>query len=501
MNDYPRGREATVPHPDGAAEPHPDGAAEPHPDGAVEPHPDAAGSPSGSSAEFPPGFLWGVSTASYQIEGAVKEGGRGASIWDTFSHEPDRIADGGTGDVACDHFHRYRQDVGLIAGLGANAYRFSIAWPRIQPSGSGPALSAGLAFYDRLVDALLEHGIAPVATLYHWDLPQELQDAGGWSNRDTALRFGEYAGAVAAALGDRVRLWITLNEPVIHMIYGHFWGLHAPGQQLFDDPFPVAHHQLLGHGLAVAALRASTPSAAVTLANNYSPVWAVGPDGRRESATDEDRAAAAAYDVLHNRLFTDPVLLGRYPDGLAAFPGGAGLHRLVRDGDLAAISAPLDAWGVNYYCPAGAGAPAWGGPLPFDLRLLDGYPLTYFGWPVVPGALRHLLTGLRERYGHRLPPVYVTENGTCCEDTPGPDGSIVDDARISYLDSHIGAMAEAMADGVPIAGHFVWSLLDNFEWAEGYTKRFGLVHVDFETQVRTPKSSYHWYRDLIAGAR
>ncbi len=265
--------------------------------------------------DFPPDFRWGVSTSSYQIEGAVTEGGRGPSIWDTFSHSGDTIGDGTTGDVTCDHYHRYAEDVALMADLGVRAYRFSIAWPRIQPTGEGPGNAAGIAFYDRLVDALLERGIEPAATLFHWDLPQALQDAGGWTNRDTAARLGEYAAIVGAALGDRVKLWMTLNEPFIHFALGHLMGMHAPGLQLLDNPFPVVHHQLLGHGLAVAALRRhGTPP--VAIANNYSPAWAVGSDGTPATATDADRAAADLYDGFHNRLFTDPVLLGRYPDGI-----------------------------------------------------------------------------------------------------------------------------------------------------------------------------------------
>jgi beta-glucosidase len=376
---------------------------------------------------FSSDFLWGVATAAYQIEGAANEDGRAPSIWDTFTHTGDHVVDGSSGDEACDHYHRYPEDVGLMADLGVGGYRFSIAWPRIQPEGKGEANPAGVAFYDRLVDALLERGIAPMATLFHWDLPQAVQDAGGWTDRETAYRFGEYAGIVAAALGDRVKIWMTLNEPVITTVYGHMWGMHAPGLHLFDDPFPVVHHQLLGHGLAVAALRAHSVGR-VGIANNYSPAWAVGPDGEQASATDEDRAAAAAFDAFHNRLYTDPVLHGRYPSGLDAL-GGAHRHThdyRVRAGDLDTIAAPLDALGVNYYNPSGVGAPAAGGLLPYDNRLLAGYPLTYFGWPVVPDALRETLVMLRQRYGEALPPMYVTENGCAYDDVPGDDGTVND---------------------------------------------------------------------------
>jgi beta-glucosidase len=425
---------------------------------------------------FPQGFRWGVSTAAYQVEGATTEGGRGVSIWDTFSHEPGRISDGSTGDVACDHYHRYPEDIALMAQLGVDAYRFSIAWPRIQPAGTGPANPDGIAFYDRLVDTLLEHDIDPVATLFHWDLPQALQDAGGWLRRDTARRFGDYADLMGAALGDRVKLWITLNEPFIHTVYGYGFGQHAPGQALMFDALPTAHHQLLGHGLAVAALRRHTDSP-ITIANNYSPVRVLGD-------TDADRVAGATYDALHNRLFTDPLLGLGYP---------AGFDLPVRDGDLELISAPIDALGVNYYNPTGIRTPADpDSALPFDMVPLDGYPVTDFGWPVAPDGLTELLLDLHGRYGK---PVYVTESGCAYDEAPD------DPSRIAYLTGHVGAVSRALDAGVDVRGYFVWSIMDNFEWAEGYTKRFGLVHVDFTTQVRTPRSSFHWYRGLIARGR
>ncbi|MEU8297059.1 GH1 family beta-glucosidase [Micromonospora sp. NPDC048909] len=443
--------------------------------------------PTAPMPQFPAGFRWGVSTSAYQIEGAVGADGRGTSIWDTFAHSPGRIADGSTGDLACDHYHRYRQDVELLAGLGVSAYRFSVAWPRVQPTGAGPANPAGLDFYDRLVDELLAHGIDPVATLYHWDLPQPLEDADGWLNRDTAARFAAYADLVAARLGDRVRLWITLNEPFIHMSLGYGMGVHAPGRMLLFDAFPVAHHQLLGHGLAVDALRARTGSP-VAIANNYSPVRVLGD-------TDADRAAGAAYEALHNRLFTDPLLGRGYPDGAAVD------ESLVRDGDLAAIAAPIDVLGVNYYNPTGVRAPEEDSPLPFELVPLGGYPRTAFDWPVAPDGLRELLGWLRDSYGDALPPIEITESGCAYDDAPGPDGRVHDPDRIAYLDGHLRAVRAALDDGVDVRGYFVWSLLDNWEWAEGFTKRFGLVHVDYADQTRTPKSSYAWLRDVIAAAR
>ncbi|GHJ06395.1 beta-glucosidase [Micromonospora humidisoli] len=430
---------------------------------------------------FPAGFRWGVSTSAYQIEGGADADGRGPSIWDTFAHTPGRIIDGSTGDVACDHYHRHREDVALLAGLGVSAYRFSIAWPRVRPGGTGPVNAAGLDFYDRLVDDLLAAGIDPVATLFHWDLPQPLQDAGGWLNRDTAAHFAEYADVTAARLGDRVKLWITLNEPFIHLSLGHGTGEHAPGQTLLFDSFPAAHHQLLGHGLAVAALRAHS-TAPVAIANNYSPVI-------RHGDTDADRAAAAAYDALHNHLFTDPLLGRGFPDGFD--PG------VVRDGDLTVIAAPLDVLGVNYYNPTGVRAPEEGSPLPFELVPLEGYPLTAFDWPVVPDGLRTLLVGLRDRYGDALPPIQITEGGCAYDDVPDADGLVPDPDRIAYLDGHLRALRAAIDEGVDVTGYFVWSLLDNWEWAEGFTKRFGLVHVDFATGTRTPKSSYAWYRSQV----
>ncbi|GAA4520587.1 GH1 family beta-glucosidase [Nonomuraea ferruginea] len=431
-------------------------------------------------------FLWGTATAAYQIEGAADEGGRGPSVWDTFSREPGRTRSGHTGDVACDHYHRWPEDVALMAGLGVNAYRFSLSWSRIQPSGSGPVNPEGLDFYDRLVDALLAEGITPVPTLFHWDLPQALEDGGGWLARDTAHRFAEYAALAAGRLGDRVRMWITLNEPFVHMAYGYAMGIHAPGRALMLDALPVAHHQLLGHGLAAGALRAAGAEQ-VLITNNCTPVWPA-------SDSEADLAAAEAYDVLHNRLFNDPVLLGKYPD-LSAY----GMTNLdfVHDGDLDLIATPLDGIGINYYNPTRIAAPSSEG-LPWEDAGISGYPTTAFGWPVVPDGLRELLVRLKDRYGDRLPPVYVTENGCSQEDVPGPDGVVDDRGRIAFLEQHIEAMRRAGREGADVRGYFVWSLLDNFEWAEGYHQRFGLVHVDFPTQRRTPKASYAWLRDFLS---
>ncbi|MGI5492137.1 GH1 family beta-glucosidase [Microtetraspora malaysiensis] len=425
-------------------------------------------------------FLWGTATASYQIEGAVSEDGRGVSIWDTFSHEPGRVRDGHTGDVACDHYHRWPEDVALMADAGLNAYRFSVAWPRIQPTGRGAVNQAGLDFYDRLVDGLCEKGITPALTLFHWDLPQALEDQGGWLNRDTSRYFADYAAIMAERLADRVPMWITLNEPFVHMTFGYALGVHAPGRTLFLDALPAAHHQLLGHGLAVSALRANGAEQ-VLITNNCTPVWPA-------SDAPEDLAAAEAYDALHNRLFNDPLFVASYPD-FSAF----GVEELdfIRDGDLETIGQPLDGLGINYYNPTCIAAPSTDA-LPFDDAGVTGYPTTAFGWPVVPDGLRELLVSLKARYGAALPPVYITENGCSYE-------GIDDQERIDYLDGHIAAVRRAQAEGVDVRGYFVWSLLDNFEWAEGYHQRFGLVHVDFATQKRTPKASYHWLKRLIAG--
>jgi beta-glucosidase len=436
---------------------------------------------------FPGSFTWGVATSAFQIEGATGEDGRGESIWDVFCRKPGAIRDHQTADVADDHYHRWREDVELMAGLGVGGYRFSLAWPRIQPTGRGPANQAGLDFYERLADALLARGITPVPTLYHWDLPQPLQDRGGWLARETAARFAEYAGLAAARLADRVPLWITLNEPFVVTAYGYALGFHAPGTSLMLDALPTAHHQLLGHGLATAALRAAG-AAQVAITNNYAPAWPA-------SGSEADREAAHAYDILHNRLFTDPVLLGTYPD-LSAFGLPRGLD-CIKDGDLAVIAAPLDALGVNYYMPMRLSALP-DSTLPFQMEPIPGYPVTAFGWPVVPAGLTELLILLRERYGAALPPVYITENGCSADDQVTAAGAVGDEDRISYLDGHVRAVHQAMEAGVDVRGYFVWSLMDNFEWTEGFHQRFGLVHVDFATQHRTPKASFTWYHDLIA---
>jgi beta-glucosidase len=448
---------------------------------------------SGQLPRLPAGFRFGASTASYQIEGAVDDGGRGPSVWDTFCAQPGRIADGSSGEVACDHYHRYVEDVGLMRELGLGGYRLSVAWPRIQPEGSGRANPEGLAFYDRLVDELLAAGVRPMVTLFHWDLPQALEDAGGWLNRDTAERFAEYATLLALRLGDRVEHWCPVNEPNVVTMLGHAVGVHAPGKTLMLDALPAAHHLLLGHGRALAALRAAGATS-VGCANNHSPVWPA-------SGNEPDVASAALFDALWNRLFSDALLLGTYPAGFAELMPGP-----VADA-LAVIGAPMDFYGLNYYRPTRVADPASRpeaeGPValdgaPFKLVALEGYETTAFGWPVVPDGLRETLVGLRSTYGDALPPVHITENGCAYDDVVDADGRVLDEARIRYLDAHLRAVAAAIDEGVDVRGYYAWSLLDNFEWAEGYTKRFGLVHVDYDTQVRTRKASFDWYRRMIA---
>lgn len=436
-----------------------------------------AGVPPSPLPRFPDGFLWGVSTSAHQIEGAADE--REPSVWDAFAAGPGRIRDGSTAAVACDHVHRRREDVALLAGLGVDAYRFSVSWPRVLAPG-------GLDFYDRLVDDLCAAGVRPVPTLFHWDLPARLD----WRERDTAARFAAYVTTVAERLGDRVHKWITLNEPAEHTLLGHALGVHAPGERLLFDALPVAHHQLLAHGLAVRALRAAG-ARDIGIANSHGPTWAA-------SRAEADVAAADFYDILLNRLFADPLLLGSYPSGLGELmPGDVAA-------DLEIIAEPLDWYGINYYAPARVGAPQdaeteIGGVrvpagLPFTLREIEGYPVTDFGWPVVPEGLTELLTGFRDRYGDRLPPIVVTENGCAYE-------GLDDQDRIAYLDGHLRALHRALTAGVDVRGYFVWSLLDNWEWAEGYTRRFGLVHVDYATQRRTPKASYEWFKEALRAQR
>ncbi len=433
---------------------------------------------------LPPGFRFGASTASYQIEGAAAEDGKGPSIWDTFSHQPGTIADGSNGDVACDHYHRLDEDLDLMARLGLGGYRFSISWPRVQPEGSGQANSKGLDFYERLVDGLLARGIQPMATLYHWDLPQALEDEGGWLNRDTVDRFAEYAGLVAERLADRVEHWIPVNEPNVVTMLGYGVGTHAPGRALLFDGLPAAHNLLLGHGRAAIALRAAG-AGSVGCANNHAPMWPASDD-------EADVGASKLFDALWNGMFAEPMLFGRYPHDLVPL-----LDPVIQAGDLATIRQPLDFYGVNYYNPIRIAAAEEDSPVPFEQLSIVGYPTTDFGRPVVPDSLREWLITLRARYRAALPPIIITESG--CSYATGPDANgVVDDQdRIDYLDAHLRAVAVAVRAGVDVRGYYTWSLMDNFEWAEGYTQRFGLVYVDYETQARIPKRSFDWYAETI----
>ncbi len=437
---------------------------------------------------FPEGFVWGTATSSYQIEGSPDADGKGRSIWDTFSHEPGRIVTGETGDVACDHYRRWESDLDLLSEVGANAYRFSVSWPRVRPDGTGRVEPRGLDFYDRLVDGLVARGIAAFPSLYHWDLPQALQDAGGWYSRDTAEAFAEYAQVVADRLGDRVSAFITLNEPGVHTSLGHVLGTHAPGLHDLERVYWVIHHQLLGHGLAVAAVRSSCATP-VGLANNHCPILPRNSDSRA------DILAAERMDMLFNRQFLDPVLLGRNPADVGEVYGPLA-PQVVRDGDLATMATPMDFLGVNYYNPQWVTAGGPDNPLGFELVDPPGhYARTAFGWPVVPEAFTDVLLRLYSDYAHRLPPVYVTENGTSW---PEP---VHDTFRIDYLAAHVEAMGRALNEGMDIRGYFCWSLMDNFEWAEGTSQRFGLVHVDFQTQQRTVRDSGRWFAALAAGGR
>ncbi|MEV0896817.1 GH1 family beta-glucosidase [Actinoplanes sp. NPDC049802] len=450
--------------------------------------------PAPAGITFPEGFIWGAATASYQIEGAVREDGRGTSIWDTFSRTPGKVFAGHTGDVACDHYHRYADDVALMADMGLASYRFSIAWPRIRPDGTGPVNVRGLDFYDRLTDELLGKGIAPVVTLYHWDLPQTLEDRGGWTNRETAEAYTEYAEIVHRRLGDRVATWTTLNEPWCSAYLGYASGLHAPGIQDPVAALTAVHHLNLAHGMAARALRAAgAKSISITL--NPSAVAPLDPDSAA------DRAAAHLIDGLANRIFLDPMLKGHYPADVLAHISRLADPVWIRDGDEAIINAPIDMLGLNYYAPAYVSA-APGHPGPLDYPGSHGIkfrapvgPVTDMNWQIEPAALTRLLTRLHRDYPGV--PLLITENGAAYPDGPTENGEVHDLRRIDYVDAHLRACHDALAAGVDLRGYFAWSLMDNFEWSEGYAKRFGMVHVDYTTQQRVLKDSAKWYREVI----
>jgi len=456
------------------------------------------------SLEFPQDFLWGSATASFQIEGATSSDGRTDSIWDEFCRVPGAIVNGDDGTIAADHYHRYRDDVALMKNLNLDAYRFSVAWPRVRPDG-GAVNPAGLDFYSRLVDSLLEQEITPWLTLYHWDLPQALEERGGWTNRDTVDRFVEYALSVHEALKDRVRIWTTLNEPWCSAFLGYAGGEHAPGRQEPAQAMRAVHNLLLAHGRAITELRAQDPTATLGITLNFTH-----PEPK-DPADAADVEAARRIDGLHNRLFLDPIFRGQYPQDVLDDTENLGWTEVIEDGDLAAISAPIDALGVNFYHgnevsghpqevrETGLVRPQRPTRSPFvnaeDVAFVDrNLPLTDMGWEIQPWGLSDLLQRLHRDYD--LPPLYITENGAAFADTVNADGQVDDPGRLEYIDAHLRAVHEAISAGVDVRGYFVWSLLDNFEWAYGYGKRFGIVYVDYETQERIPKASAKWFAQV-----
>ena len=447
---------------------------------------------------FPPEFKWGVATASYQIEGAAEADGRGASIWDTFSRTPGKVWQGHTGDVACDHYHRYPQDVALMRELGIQSYRFSVAWPRLFPNGGSTPEPRGFAFYDRLVDELLSAGITPMATLYHWDLPQALQDQGGWANRDIAFRFAEYAQQTVAKLGDRIDTWLTLNEPWCVTWLGYMSGVHAPGIQSLESAVAAAHHTALAHGLATRAIRAVSPSARVGIALNMT-------NYRVDDGTNEElNELAALMDSHVNRWWIDAFLTGKYPENLVSFYGDL-LGRVMQSDDASILQVQTDLLGINYYSDSFLSTPtaqdrpmSEGGLFPFSQRSGGAVPQpqTAMGWPITPNGLFDLLVRI-SRDWPGIGDMSITENGAAFDDVLTPDGFVADHDRVAYLERHIESVGRAIERGVPVSSYHAWSFLDNYEWAEGYNKRFGLVYVDYETQQRIPKLSAEAYRSLI----
>jgi len=436
---------------------------------------------------FPNEFVWGAATAAYQIEGATEADGRGESIWDRFSHTPGRVANGDTGDRACEHYYRWREDLDVMSSLGLQGYRFSISWPRIQPDGRGPANQKGIDFYRRLSEGLLERGIAPLATLYHWDLPQALQDEGGWASREVADRFEVYAELVFEHLGDLVDDWVTHNEPWVTSFLGYGYGTKAPGIQDWRAALTSAHHVLLSHGKAVAAFRAGRSTGRIGITLDLTHVYG-------------DAEAALRFDGNRNRWFLDPVLRGGYPaDMIDLYEERLGPLEFIHPGDLEEIAAPIDFLGVNFYQPAVVQLDGDRGPIGVEELPPDG-PTTAMGWRVAPDALTELLLRLKRDYGDL--PLLITENGASFDDPPLNGHAVGEDPqRVEYLRGHIAAVERAVGAGVDVRGYYVWSLLDNFEWEHGYSSRFGIVGVDFESQRRTPKRSALWYRDLITEHR
>ena len=435
--------------------------------------------------QLPPGFRFGTATAAYSVEGAVAEDGRGPSIWDAYCGLPGRIADGTSGEVAADHYHRYAEDLALLRRLGTTGYQFSLSWPRIQPDGRGRPNPKGLDHYDRVIDCVLDAGQEPIVALYHFDLPQALEDDGGWLNRRTIDAFGEYAALVGERFSDRVAHWIPVHEPNAVAFNGYAIGNLAPGRKLLFEAVVAAHHVLVAHGRAVTALRAAG-ARSVGCANNHAPMWPASDDAA-------DVGATKLFDSLWNGLMVEPMLLGRYPTDLEPL-----LEDVHREGDLATIRQPLDLYGITFYNPLRVAAAPPQADLPFEFRAVRGHPFTGEGRPVVPSALREWLILLRARFRAALPPLVLTGTGAAYDDAPGVDGVVDDQARIAYLAGHLEAVADACRRGVDVRGFYVWSLLDSFEWSLGYTQRFGLVHVDRGTLARTPKRSFQWYADAIA---
>ena len=437
--------------------------------------------------KFPEGFLWGAATAAYQIEGAWNEDGKGESVWDRFAHTPHRVLNGDTGDIACDHYHRMNEDVALMKELGLQTYRFSTAWTRVLPEGVGTVNARGLDFYDRLVDALLEAGIKPNATLNHWDLPQVLQDKGGWNNRDSANWFTEYAQVMFDKLGDRVPMWATHNEPWVIAFLGYAFGQFAPGIADFSQAFQSTHHLLLAHGNAVQAYRQGNYAGQIGIVLNLLPTYAA-------SDSEVDKAATQRQDDFHNGIFLSPIFKGEYPP---AFMDWIGTHApSVEDGDMDIISQPIDFLGVNYYMSLEVKSDSDGGLLKNSSEFIsaNNWGKTEMGWGIYPPGLVDMLLDVK---AHTDIDLYVTENGCAVNDMPDENGYVRDDGRINFLRAHFLAALEAIAAGVNLKGYYVWSLMDNFEWASGFSKRFGLIRVNYETGERTPKKSADWYREVI----
>ena len=437
---------------------------------------------------FPDNFVWGAATASYQIEGAVQEDGRGSSIWDVFSHTPGKIIDGSTGDIACDHYHRWPDDIGLMRDIALPNYRFSLAWPRILPEGTGRIEPRGLDFYDRLIEGLLESGIEPWITLHHWDLPSTLYDKGGWLSRDTCAAFAEYTDIVTRRYGDRVRHWITINEPWCMAFLGYLQGIHAPGHRNLQEALQVMHHVLLAHGLAMPVIRANVPEAQAGICLNPAPSY---PSGERQ----DDLDAAHRADGIRNRIWFDPLAGRGYPEDIVEFFGP--LWPEIDPGDLDVIAAPTDFMGVNFYNPDYVEAT---NEAPFYFRIVQPsqFPVTGRNWIIEPAALTDLVARIHTGYGDVWPKQYIFENGAAYPDRL-VDGQIDDRLRTRYIHDHLAALHEAIEAGVPVEGYFVWSLMDNFEWGEGYTQRFGIIYVDYATQQRTIKHSGKWYAGVISG--